>query len=83
MNTIQDRSKIFGKLIRTSRRDGNVIHLLCKCGVSTQILSREFTQLLSKNSLPNETKLETIILENCPSCVPNGEHKASVQTGDF
>ena len=83
MNKTPRNATIFGKLTRTTRKDDDIIHLLCKCGVSTQILSREFPQLLVKNSLPSNTKLESVFLEDCPECKPNGEHKASVQTGDL
>ncbi len=72
------KKRVLGVIQRTTRQEDGIVHLLCKCGESTQILIREFPVLLQRNSFPIDTSLERVILEDCPNCKPKGNHGAVI-----
>ena len=75
---MQVKKRIFGAVKRTSRKEDDIVHLLCKCGHSTLLLEREMPFLFEKNNIQDDTAIEKLLLNDCTNCNPDVDHTVSV-----
>ena len=75
---LQIKKRIFGTIARTSRKDGNLSYLLCKCGSSTIFLEREMVALREIQNIPKDTPIEKLLQDDCSTCNPGHNHTVRV-----